>query len=89
MQKIINIYSWQTTYKKPIQSKTSAAKQRSWNNQIVERNFTDLFLNHTKNYNKARLLATSVKHSADWLNTLLITSCGLRLDNEAVRVAVS
>jgi len=27
-------------------------------------------------------------HSGDWLNALPITSCGLRLDNEAIRVAV-
>ena len=84
-----HIYSWQTTYNKPIPSETSAAKQRSWDNPIVKRDFTDLLLNHTNDYNKARLLAASAKHSADWLNALPIISCGLRLDDEAVRVAVS
>ena len=44
---------------------------------------------NTCDYDKARLLAASAKHSADWLNALTIISCGLRLDDEAVRVAVS
>ena len=59
------IYSWQTTYNEPIPSETSAAKQRSWDNPIVERYFTDLLLNHINDYDKVRLLAASVKHSAD------------------------
>ena len=82
-------YSWQTTYNKPIPSETSAAKQRSWDNPIVERDFTHLLLNHTNDYDKARLLAALAKHSTNWLNALPITSCGLRLDDEAFRVAVS
>ena len=55
----------------------------------MERDYTDLLINHTNDYDKARLLAASAKHSADWLNALPITSCGLRLDDEAVRVVVS
>ena len=37
---------------------------------------------------KARLLAAQAPHSGDWLNALLVSSCGLRLDDEAVRVAI-
>jgi len=37
---------------------------------------------------QARLLALSAPHSGDWLRALRISSCGLRLDDEAVRVAV-
>jgi len=40
------------------------------------------------NYNKARLAAVSAPHSGDWLHALPIASCGLKLDDEAVRVAV-
>ena len=82
-------YSLQITCYKPIPPETSAVKQRSWDNPIVEREFKDLLLNHTNDYDKARLLAASAKHSADWLNTIPITSYGLRLDDEAVREAVS
>ena len=37
---------------------------------------------------RARLLAVSAEHSGDWLNALPVSSCGLRLSGEAVRVAV-
>ena len=37
---------------------------------------------------KARYLSSVASHSGDWLLALPITSCGLRLDDEAVRVAV-
>ena len=40
---------------------------------IVEREFTDLLLSHINNYDKARLVAASAKHSADWLNVSPIT----------------
>ena len=36
---------------------------------------------------KARLLASKVPHSSDWLYALPITACGLRLSDEAIRVA--
>ena len=37
---------------------------------------------------KARLLASKAPHSSDWLYALPITTCGLRLSDEAIRVAV-
>ena len=42
----------------------------------------------TDDFNRARLLAASAPHSGDWLHALPLSTCGLRLDNEAVRVAV-
>ena len=38
--------------------------------------------------NQARLITLKAPHSSDWLFSLLITSCGLRLSDEAFRVAV-
>ena len=37
---------------------------------------------------QVRLLAVMAPHNGDWLHALPISSCGLRLDDEAVRVAV-
>ena len=39
-------------------------------------------------HDRARLLASAADHSGDWLHALPIASCGLRLDNEAIRIAV-
>jgi len=33
-------------------------------------------------------MAASSKHSGDWLYALPVTSCGMRLDDEAMRVAI-
>ena len=39
-------------------------------------------------HHRARLLAVAAPHAGDWLHALPISSCGLRLDDEAIRVAV-
>jgi len=39
-------------------------------------------------HHQASSLAASSQHSADWLFALPIASCGLKLDDEAVRVDV-
>ena len=49
--------------------------------------FAALLNRQTEDYHRARLLAVSSEHSGDWLHALPISSCGLRLDNEAIRVA--
>jgi len=38
--------------------------------------------------NRARILAVSAPHAGEWLNAYPISSCGLRLNDDAVRVAV-
>ena len=35
-----------------------------------------------------RFLAVSAPHAGDWLKCIPVSSCGLRLDDEAVRVAI-
>ena len=47
-----------------------------------------LWMNAEDSYTRARLLATSSPHSGDWLLAIPISSCGLRLDDEAIRIAV-
>jgi len=38
---------------------------------------------------RARFLASQAPHSSAWLLAFPVTNCGMHLDNEAVRVAVS
>jgi hypothetical protein len=39
-------------------------------------------------FQRASFLAASARHSGDWMLAMPISSCGLKLDDEAVRVAV-
>jgi hypothetical protein len=63
-------------------------KQRSWDEPSVVITYNKLLASQPDNYGRARILAAANAHSGDWLNTLPISSCGLRLDDEAIRVAV-
>ena len=65
-----------------------AAKQRAWDKLSIDATFSTLLASQTDDYHKARLLAVCSAHSGDWLNTLPISSCGLRLDNDAIRIAI-
>jgi hypothetical protein len=65
-----------------------AGKQRAWDKPCVSADVNMLHCSLSDRRNQARLLALSAPHSGDWLNALPISSCGLRLDDEAIRVAV-
>ena len=79
--------TWMTIYNMNTPGLPSDTKQSVWDrpgiidHAVVMSAFTD-------NFNRARLLAASASHSADWLHALPLSTCGLRLDNETVRVAV-
>jgi hypothetical protein len=62
-------------------------RQRALDSVIVDAEYRALFDRQTEPFHRARLLAASSEHSGDWLHALPITTCGLRLDNDAVRVA--
>ena len=63
-------------------------KQRNWDQKVCQTLFSSLLNRQVDPVDKARLLAVSAPHSSDWLQALPISSCGLRLSNEAVRVSV-
>ena len=50
--------------------------------------FTNLLNKQSEPFHRARMLAASAQHSGDWLHALPITACGLRLSDDAVRIAV-
>ena len=59
-----------------------------WDAPFVESSFATLLASQPDEYNRARLLAAAAPHSGDWLHVLPISSCGLRLDDDAIRVAI-
>jgi len=63
--------------------------ERAWDKVIVDAEFSDLLSRYSEPYHRARLLAAAATHSGDWLHTLPISACGLHLEDNAIRVAVS
>ena len=63
-------------------------KQRHWDAASIARGRAILERHCVDRQDKARLLSVQAPHSGDWLNALPITSIGLRMDDEAIRVAV-
>jgi hypothetical protein len=78
---------WSTLYKCPLPSGNESFKQRTWDSPAVKMIFDEL-LAQASEHDKARLLAVSAAHSSDWLNALPISSCGLRLQDDDITVAV-
>ena len=68
-------------------SGASIGSQRVWDQEIVRKTFIQLIALAPDDYTRARLLAVSSPHAGDWLNAPPITSVGLRMSNEAIRVA--
>ena len=62
--------------------------QRSWDRASIKHASEILFDNASTDRDRARLIAVSSPHSGDWLHALPVSSCGLRLDDEAIRVAI-
>ena len=62
-------------------------KQSQWDRPIINCEAARVKESYTDSLNLARLAAVSAPHSGDWLHALPITSCGLRLDDEAIRVS--
>ena len=66
---------------------TEAAKQRSWDAGCISAALSSLTTNASDAVSQARLLAAQSAHSGDWLMAPPITAVGLRLSDEAIRVA--
>ena len=63
--------------------------QRSLDNTVVAKTLQSLLDSRTGPAEHARLLAAAVVHSGDWLHATPISSCGLSLSDEVIRVVVS
>ena len=81
-----NVSLWLERYGASIPSVSSF--QRHWDRPAVSQALEIFRTNCRDDIDRARLLAVCSNHASDWLYALQISSCGLRLDNEATRVAV-
>ena len=78
---------WSSRYNSLAPRDTAATKQRSWEEASIRDGLAILTDHCTDDVSKARLLASQAPHSGDWLNAMP-GRLGLRLDNEAIRVAI-
>src|SRR5688572_6421111 len=62
--------------------------QSKWDKPLLQKTFSELFNPLIEKHDQARWRAITAQHAGDWLYSLPITSCGLRLSDEAMRVAV-
>jgi len=79
---------WSSYHTSPAPLGPEARKQRNWDNPVLDAVKSRLLETTTEASDRARLLAVSSPNSSDWLHALPIASCGLLLDDEAVRVAI-
>ena len=66
----------------------SSHLQGVWDAPNIAKDKATILAAATSDHDKARLLAVTGRRGSEWLHALPITSCGLRLDDEAVRVAI-
>ena len=79
---------WTDTYSQPLPDQPASSKQSTWDERAIQADIDTAWNSAADNYNRARLTAVSAPHSGDWLHVRPISACGLKLDNEAIRVAV-
>ena len=65
-----------------------STRQRVWDNLVIVASQASLLATHSGAYDQARLRASFSPHSGDWLKAPPISSVGLRLDDESIRVAL-
>lgn len=63
-------------------------KQSSWDHPIVMREHKTLIDSNPDPRHQARIKAVSARRASDWIFALPISACGLRMDNESVRVSI-
>ena len=63
--------------------------QKAWDGPVAANHKNLILPRAPSDVDKARLLAAASPHSGDWLDAPPITAVGLRLSDEAVRVAVA
>jgi len=64
-----------------------SSKQHEWDKPSFAADLASLNTSLPERHQQARFLAVSSPHTGDWLHALPISSCGLCLDDEAVRIA--
>ena len=63
--------------------------EKAWDGPIAAHHRNLILSRAPSDVDKARLIAAASSHSGDWLQAPPVTAVGLRLSDEAIRVAVA
>ena len=78
---------WNSLAKSTEPSEASKHLQRPWDSHVTTTADKELLVNCSLPVDEARLKAIITSHAGDWLHAPPLTAVGLRLSDEAVRVA--
>ena len=77
-----------TTFSSTTPAAPSDGKHSAWDKPVITADLAAVKSHFFDRFNKDRLLAVSAVHSGDWLYALPLATCGLKLDNQAIRIVV-
>ena len=80
--------TWLTTFNSSAQAFSSDGKQSALDKPVIAADVAAVKSHFGGSFNTARLLVVSAPHSGDWLHALPLATCSLKLENEAIRIAV-
>ena len=80
--------TWTTIYNTNAPGSPDDTKRSVWDRPVIMADQAVVISAFTNTVNRARLLVASAPHIGDWLHAHPLLTCGLRLDNETVRVDV-
>jgi len=80
--------TWSDLHSCDIPDPSSSHRQSAWDRPGIERDKATVWNSADEPTSKRRLASASAPHSGDWLHAVPVSSCGLKLDDEAIRIAV-
>ena len=78
---------WKQGHTHPPPTGSASHLQKEWDSPKIEAT-NEALLENSEGIARARLLAAMAKESGAWLGAMRISSVGLRLDDDTIRVAV-
>ena len=79
---------WSNRYSTQTPEAIACTKQQSWDEASVRHDLEIIESHCADDVGQACFLAARAPHSGDWIHAMPISSCGLRLDDEAIGVAI-